>query len=312
MAKSKTAFGRRVANIHNNFFYAVFKDIANIIALMQAGCPKALFDIIDWSTLKLMSTVISADEFHPKIVDLAYCAKLKGSDRLAQVVLLFEHKSFKDKGLEKQMARYQFLRYMEDDFSSLIIPIVVRQDASDRREMIDFSNLFSAISKPNLEVIMDYAVSFRCVLIDLLDLDREGRVAQTRIDIAVRAMSIVRDFDTSRWWELLERIRYVPKKNRNRMFQLVFGYICSYNKDIGTQEILSLETETAEEKQMVMSAVEAFREEGRVEGLEKGRKEVAANLLLEGMETYRVAKLTELSRKQVESLRKKLNGSSDQ
>ncbi len=94
------------------------------------------------------------------------------------------------------------------------------------------------------------------------------------------------------------------------MLQLVIGYICRYNRDIEPQDVLSLETATEEDRKRVISAAAAFRveghEEGRVEGLEK----VALNLLQAGMESQRVAALTELSREQVESLRSKMNGAS--
>ena len=75
---------------------------------------------------------------------------------------------------------------------------------------------------------------------------------------------------------------------------------------------------------MVYSAVEAFREEGRVEGREEGRvegleeglekgrvegiQEVAANMLHKGMELEEVVEVTKLSRDQVETLRQKING----
>ena len=110
---------------------------------------------------------------------------------------------------------------------------------------------------------------------------------------------------------------------------LVFGYVCDYNEHITRNDILSLETETPEEQQMV-SAVEAFREEfreegrqeGREEGREEGRQEgleiglkrglqkVAANLLQKGMGPEEIVEVTELSRDQVETLQQKMNGAS--
>ena len=95
------------------------------------------------------------------------------------------------------------------------------------------------------------------------------------------------------------------------MFKLVLGYICDYNKFIKRDDILKLETKTSEEQKMVLSAVEAFREEGRAEGLEKGRQEIAANLLQKGMGPEEVVEVTKLSRAQVESLWQEFNGSSE-
>ncbi len=67
---------------------------------------------------------------------------------------------------------------------------------------------------------------------------------------------------------------------------------------------------------MVMSAIDELREEGRKEGIEqgieKGHEEVAAKLLLRGMKSDEIVELTRLNREQVDSLRKKINGSSGQ
>ena len=74
---------------------------------------------------------------------------------------------------------------------------------------------------------------------------------------------------------------------------------------------------------MVLSAVEAFREEGRAEGrqegreeglekgLEKGRQEFVAYLLQKGMGPEEIVDATKLSREQVESLWQEFNGTSE-
>ena len=60
----------------------------------------------------------------------------------------------------------------------------------------------------------------------------------------------------------------------------------------------------------MVSAVEAFREEGRQEGLEQGLHKAAANLLKKGMGLEEVAEVTELSQDQVELLQQNMNGPS--
>ena len=67
---------------------------------------------------------------------------------------------------------------------------------------------------------------------------------------------------------------------------------------------------TSEEHQMGISAVEAFREEGRVEGREEYREEVATNMLKKGRTLEEVVELTDLSQEQVETILRKINGES--
>ena len=79
-------------------------------------------------------------------------------------------------------------------------------------------------------------------------------------------MSRVRDVDASHLQDLMNRIKRVPAEDRARVFNLVLGYVCGYNENITQDNIVNLETRTSEEHQMVLSAAEAFWEEGCQEG----------------------------------------------
>ena len=313
------ASGKKPANIHDDFFKDVFKERKYVTSLIRVGAPKALFEIIDWDSLRLESQWIKADRQKEKLADLVFSATLKDSERTARIVLLFEHKSYRDDALDKQMVRNQFLMYLQNDFQ---VPIVVFQGPWFKHRSVTFSNLFSDYSEQHLRILTEYSVNFRCLLINVNEIDRQGLAEKTNIDAVVRAMSTVRDFDVSDLQDLMDRTRHVPAKDRARMFKLVLGYVCDYNNAIKQDDILKLETKTPEEKQMVLSAVEAFREEGRAEGrqegreeglekgLEKGRQEFVAYLLQKGMGPEEIVDATKLSREQVESLQQKINGTS--
>ena len=315
-----TGTGNRPVRIHDKFFKDIFRMVEYTITLMRIGAPQPLFQIIDWSTLRLESQSIQAHGHTERTTDLMFTAKLKNGQGEASIILMFEHKSYKDRDLCKQMARYQFLRYLQDDFQSLIVPIVVVQGTAGNDGPVSFSDLFSDISSQHLKVLMQYSVNFQCVLIDVDDINRHELAAQTNIDVIIQAMSKVRDFEASELQDLLERVRYVRKDQRDRIFGLVLGYVSDYNQGIEPQEILNLQTKSSEEQQMVLSAVETFREEGRVEGREEGREEgrvegreeyqeeIITNMLKQGMKSEEVSKLTNLNQEQVETILHKING----
>ena len=315
-----TGTGNRPVRIHDKFFKDIFRMVEYTITLMRIGAPQPLFQIIDWSTLRLESQSIQAHGHTERTTDLMFTAKLKNGRGEANIILMFEHKSYKDRDLCKQMARYQFLRYLQDDFQSLIVPIVVVQGTAGNDGPVSFSDLFSDISSQHLKVLMQYSVNFQCVLIDVDEMNRQGLAQQTNIDVIIQAMSKVRDFEASELQDLLERVRYVRKDQRDRIFRLVLGYIWGYNQNIEPQEILNLQTKTTEEQHMVLSALETFREEGRVEGREEGREvgrvegreeyqeEIITNMLKQGMKSEEVSKLTNLNQEQVETILHKING----
>ena len=311
--KAPAGSGKKPPRIHDKFFKEVFQNTDCVISLIRAGAPEALFNLVDWSTLKLEPPSIQVIGLMERFADLVLSVQLRDCEREARIVLLFEHKSYRDRALVRQMATNQFLMYLQDKFKSLIVPIVVTQAPSSKRTSAEFIDLFPDVPEHCWPVLSEFSVSFRCLLINVNELDDKGLAKGSRIDAVIRAMATVRNFDKKDLPGMLERLLYVPAPDRERMFMLVFGYVYDYNEHITRKDILNLETKTPEEQQMV-SAVEAFREEFREEfrqeGLEKGLYKVAANLLQKGMGPGEIAEVTELSRDQVETLQQKMNGAS--
>ncbi len=310
--------GNKTDRIHDKFFKDIFRAEEYVVSLIRAGAPKPIVEIIEWSTLRLEPQAIQAGGHNEKFADLVFSAQLNDGAGEARVLLLFEHKSYEDSDLVRQMARYQFLMYLQNDFKPLIVPIVVFQLPSGKGDGVGFGDLFADVPERHLKELMKYSVNFRCLPIDVNQIDRQGLAGGTNIDAVIRAMSTVRKFDPAGLQDLLNRTGHVRAQERARIFKLVLGYVCDYNKDIKADVILDLQTKTSEERQMVLSAVETFREEGREEGLERGREEgreegrveVAANLLQEGMNSEKVVKVTSLSQERVETILHRMNGAS--
>ena len=144
------------------------------------------------------------------------------------------------------------------------MPIVVTQEPSSKRTSAEFINLLADVPEHCWPVVTEFSVNFRCLLINVNELDDKGLAKGSRIDAAIRAMATIRNFDKKDLPGMLKRLLHVPVPDRVRMFISAFGYDCDYNEHITRNDILSLETKTPEEQQTV-SAVEAFREEGRQE-----------------------------------------------
>ena len=189
------------------------------------------------------------------------------------------------------------------------MPIAVTQAPSSKRTSAEIINLFPDVPEHCWPVVTEFSVNFRCLLINVNELDDKGLAKGSRIDAVIRAMATVRKFDKKDLPGMLERFSHVPAPDRVRMLMSVFGYVYDYNEHITRKDILNLETKTPEEQQMV-SAVEAFREEFRQEFRQEGREEVAVNMLQKGMRPGEIVELTDLSRDQVETLQQKMNGAS--
>ena len=122
--------------------------------------------------------------------------------------------------------------YLQNDFQSLIVPFMVFQSPWFKHRSVTFSNLLFDYQEQHLRVLTEYSVNFRCLLINVNEIDRQGLAEKTNIDAVVRAMSTVRDIDVNGLQDLMDRTRNVPAEERARMFKLVLGYVCDYKNDI--------------------------------------------------------------------------------
>ena len=291
--------GKPPANVHDDLFRLVFQRIEYVITLIRTRASTALLEIIDWSTLTPVPGKIQVEHQVGRDADLMFTAAIKGVEVPVYIILLFEHKSYRDADLVLQMARNQFLMYMKSEFKSLIIPILVTQDVPVGPGGVQFLDLFSDLPESHKRVLSEYALNFRCLVIDVNELDRQGVAERTNIDAVVHAMAQVRGADVSLLPELVDRVGHVRPDDRERMLGLLIGYVCDYNTDITLEDVLSVKAKTPEGQKMAQSAVDILREQER--------EQVALNMLREGMDPEAIVKVTQLSPAKVEKLRRANN-----
>jgi predicted transposase/invertase (TIGR01784 family) len=117
-------------------------------------------------------------------------------------------------------------------------------------------------------------------------------------DSIFRAISYLRELD--------------DKQTGIEYFETLMRYIFNARADLTKADfnavVKKIETTYPEGSEVVMTLAEIFREEGKEEGIEVGAKqgkiEVAKNAIREGMEPDLVAKLTGLSKKEIEKIAK--------
>ncbi len=339
----------RHAFLHDKFFKDVFKDADYVTSLIRIGAPDKLFKSINWPTLTRQSTSILAPRQPERTADLAFSAELMTGGNPAQIAIMLEHKSdFRFTSLMQQMATNLFLMHIDHQFQSPILPIVVLQTkpGDDRNKEfkpsrgthVEFIDLFPSLPGEHRKILTKYSVNFRCLLIDVNEIERRGLARQTNIDVVIRAMSKVRGAGSWLLEEMLDPLKYVPPWDKERILGLVYGYICDYNVDEITEaDLLNVRARTPEERQMILSAAEVLRQEGRVAGREQGRaegrvagrvegrveghaegraegrveglEEAAMNMLQDGMEPEKVAKVTKLDQSRIQMLRREANNS---
>ncbi len=228
MAKSVQSVesGKIHPKSHDWFFKTIFRNAEYLASLIETVVPEELRNVIDLSTLKQESSVITTSIMTEKIADLVFSVKLKGSGEQAHVYLLFEHKSgrYRFRKLIKQISSYQFYMHLQNGFKTPIIPIVVFQGEpssdSDSRTAtpVEFIDLFKKLSDEHREVLSKFSINFQCVLIDINEIDRQGLARGTNIDGVIRAMSKVRGAGMSLIEDVSGRMMAVARKKRGKCY----------------------------------------------------------------------------------------------
>ncbi len=107
------------SKIHDNFFKKTFKDKKNIRDFLKLSLPEEIKGEIDYSFIKIDNTGYVSENIKGYFSDIVIKTRLKsktGKDRPlnADIYILFEHKSYKDKRIFVQLLKYMYLMWQKD------------------------------------------------------------------------------------------------------------------------------------------------------------------------------------------------------
>ncbi len=107
------------SKIHDNFFKKTFSDKKNIRDFLKLSLPEEIKGEIDYSFIQIDNTGYVSENIKGYFSDIVIKTRLKsktGKDRPlnADIYILFEHKSYKDKRIFVQLLKYMYLMWQKD------------------------------------------------------------------------------------------------------------------------------------------------------------------------------------------------------
>ena len=248
---------------------------------------------------------------------------------------MFEHKSYPSRDVAFQLLKYTVriwdIKIVETGQLLIIIPLVVYHGKETWNikpslgEMIlGYDELPQDIQAlvPNYQYLLyDFlrftdeeikgAVITRITVMIMRDIQRKGIGAIQ--EIILEAVALLRELE--------------DKETGLEYFEILMRYVFSARPDLTKDDLYKLvkkiETTHPEGSEKVMTLAELFRQEGREEGIMKGmergiekgieigakrgRLEVARNAIKEGVELNLIAKLTGISKKEIEAIAKEMD-----
>ncbi len=121
------------SKVHDKFFKKTFSDKKNIRDFLKLSLPEGIKEEIDYSFINVDNTGYVSENIKGYFSDIVIKTRLKSktgkdSPLNADIYILFEHKSYKDKRIFVQLLKYMYLMWQKDSDNSkplrIVLPLV--------------------------------------------------------------------------------------------------------------------------------------------------------------------------------------------
>ena len=116
-----------IKNIHDKFFKKLFSKNENIKDFLKGTFPQTIVREINFNKIKIEGTEYVDKEYRKTLSDLVVKTELNRG-KIADIYILFEHKSYKDKKVILQLLSYMLKMWKRDMGDKrplrIIIPLV--------------------------------------------------------------------------------------------------------------------------------------------------------------------------------------------
>lgn len=279
----------KLRNPHDKFFKDSFGNVAVAKDFLLNYCPEEVLQVLDLATLEPQKDSFLTPELEESFSDLLFKVQVCG--REGYLYLLFEHKSYSDKGTTLQLLRYMLdiweAKRLKERATKLpiILPLVIYHDKKEWKLPTSLGELLDGYEELPAEV-KGYVPNFRYLFYDLssyTDEEIRGEV-QTRIlltlfrDVKTQSgeavlMSVLRAF---RYLEELE-----DKQSAVSYVETMLRYIYEGGNDLTKEDmnkiIERLENHELKGSDLAMTLAEILRSEGREEGRQEGEMKALSN-----------------------------------
>ncbi len=279
-----------VPNPHDALIKHTFGKVEHAEGELRAVLPKALVDAIDWSTLSVESGAPVNDQLRARHIDLLYRVELRGHPTYLYTV--FEAQRTVDKTMPLRLLVYMSriwddwlrTRGTRDDVPAWppppIIPIVLYHGKGRWNRSRQFSEMFE-LDLESVRVLSPYLPRFKFVLDDIsvvpdqVLLDRAlTSLGQLVLGVLKHGMDENLDLQFFLTWEEPIQQLLAGMQGRGELATIVC-YLSNVNPIIELDPLgeMMMENFGAEAEQVVVTAGQRLRAEGRREGRQEGRQE---------------------------------------
>ncbi len=270
----------------------LFKDLIHIFfkEFLEVFFPE-VHHHIDFSSIKPLSEEVFTDLFEgeSRKADIVIETKLKGKDTV--IIIHVEPQSYGQPNFHERMYLYYSLLY--NKYRKPILPIAVFSYDENRTEQNEFT----------IEFPFFHVLTFNFLMLELRKTNWRDYI-QSNNPVAAALLSKMGYTQDERIQVKKEFLRMIAKMELDpAKMRYIIGFFERYlSLNQYEEEILMKEIKQLNESKKIPHLPISWEEKG----IEKGKKEVALEMLKEGASIDFIAKVTRLSQKSIKNLQKRL------
>ncbi|OXS25271.1 MAG: transposase [Acetobacterium sp. MES1] len=283
---------KKVQNPHDKFFKDTFSNPLVVRDFIENYLPESILKLVDLNELEIQNSSHVDEELNEVFSDMLFRTKINQKD--GYLYFLFEHKSYPDRMVALQLLTYMVRIWNEkvnrktDTHIAVIIPIVICHGETKWKIGSMFSDLILNFDTLP-EEIGQMIPNFNYQLYDLSQFSDEDIRGNAELIIA---LSVARDIFKKSGEEFLETIfkaaralaELDEKKTGIQYFETCMRYILTSGPKLTKEQLTTVIKQLAvtykEGSEVTMTLAEVLREEGKKEGIEEGKKELAIGLAI--------------------------------
>lgn len=307
-------------SLHDRFLRAVFTNPQVVKEFFEATLPENIKSIIDLNSIEPQKGSFVTDELKLQVTDILFSAKFNNQEGF--LYTLIEHSSRPDKFLPYRMLKYMtsiidnHLKKTGETKLPLVYPIILHQGQRPYACSTDLFELFGE-NKEIARKLITHPVQ----LFDLATASDEELKSFFWFGASALIAKHIKDPNILPTLkivvELLHNIEIREEKEYIKQYITVHLKYIAEAADIQDEEEfreIIRKGLTSIDEENIMTLAEKWKQEGIQQGLQQGKQagiqegrhaerlEVARSMLLEGMATETVVKVTGLSKEQVSEL----------
>ena len=277
--------GKTKAN-HDEFVAKTFQDLALARSFFRHFLPAEILEQVDLEQLALEQGSYVDEDLRRSYSDLNYTVALRDpppteSPCRAYIYILVEHKSESDEFTVFQLLRYM-VRIWQREVENAghrkgfrfppIVPLILHHGRTEYRAPVELGELVV-----RMEGTGSFVPNYRCLLIDLMQVSPEELPrADPRLHAVLSVMqSIFDEKITTTLRDTLIRLAAIMDRPETRdTLATILGYVLQSASKMTDEDLRSAIKPLGKTGEDTMSTlIDKWREEGREEGIEKGRIE---------------------------------------